>query len=262
MPLSRVVLWIASVACLALAARSVFIGPVPMPIAVIAALLYLGLVVAGVLLPQLGMFGDVIWQGDGEGREIALTFDDGPHPETTPRILEVLAREGMTATFFVLGNKVEAHPDVVRDIVRAGHGVGVHGYHHYRLYSLLPPRAVEEDIKKAQEAVERAAGVRPRLFRPPVGQVSPRTADGARRAGVEIVVWSVRGFDGLKNADPERIALRVERGLRPGAIVLLHDAAERDDHVPASLEALPKIIAAIRERQLDVVPLAALIGDE
>jgi len=138
----------------------------------------------------------------------------------------------------------------------------VHGYHHYRLYSLLPPSAVEEDIRKAQDAVERASGVKTRFFRPPVGQVSPRTADGARRAGVDIVVWSVRGFDGLKNADPDRIALRVERGLRPGAIVLLHDAAERDDHVPASLEALPKIIAAIRERKLAVVPLPVLIGDD
>jgi peptidoglycan/xylan/chitin deacetylase (PgdA/CDA1 family) len=261
MPLSRVVLWVASAACLALAARSVFVGPVPMPIAVITAVLYLTLIVCGVLLPHLGMFGDVIWQGASGERAIALTFDDGPHPETTPKILALLAREGLTATFFVIGNKVEAHPDVVRDIVRAGHGLGVHGYHHYRLYSLLPPSAVEEDIRKAQDAVERASGVRTRLFRPPVGQVSPRTADGARRAGVDIVVWSVRGFDGLKNADPDRIALRVERGLRPGAIVLLHDAAERDDHVPASLEALPKIIAAIRERKLAVVSLPVLIGD-
>jgi peptidoglycan/xylan/chitin deacetylase (PgdA/CDA1 family) len=260
MPPSRVVLWVASVACLALAARSVFLGPVPMPVALIVGVLYLALIVGGVLLPHLGMFGDVIWQGAGDQRAIALTFDDGPHPETTPKILELLAQEGLTATFFVLGDKADAHPDVVRDIARAGHGLGVHGYHHYRLYSLLPPSAVEEDIRKAQDAVERASGVKPRLFRPPVGQVSPRTADGARRAGVDIVVWSVRGFDGLKNADPERIALRVERGLRPGAIVLLHDAAERDDHIPASLEALPKIIAAIRERRLAVVPLLELIG--
>lgn len=262
MPLARVLLWVASVACLTLAARSVILGPVPMPIAVIAAVLYLGLIIGGVLLPHLGMFGDVIWQGDAGGRGIALTFDDGPHPVTTPKILELLAREDLKATFFVLGNKADAHPEVVREIARAGHGLGVHGYTHYRLYSLLPPRAVEEDIKRAQEAVERAAGVKTRLFRPPVGQVSPRTADGARRAGVEIVVWSVRGLDGLKNADPERIVARVERGLRPGAIVLLHDAAERDDHVPASLEALPKIIAAIRARKLDVVPLQALIGEE
>jgi peptidoglycan/xylan/chitin deacetylase (PgdA/CDA1 family) len=260
MPFSRIVLWVASVACLSLAARSVFMGPVPISIAVVAAVLYLALIVGGVLLPHLGMFGDVIWQGEGGESAIALTFDDGPHPETTRKILELLAREGLTATFFVLGNKADAHPEVVRDIARAGHGIGVHGYHHYRLYSLLPPRAVEEDIRRAQDAVERATGVKPRLFRPPVGQVSPRTADGARRAGVDIVVWSVRGFDGLANADPERIAVRVERGLRPGAIVLLHDAAERDDHVPASLEALPKIIAAIRERKLAVVPLPELIG--
>jgi peptidoglycan/xylan/chitin deacetylase (PgdA/CDA1 family) len=261
MPPSRVVLWVASVACLSLAVRSVVVGPVPLPIAVIAGLLYFALIVGGVLLPHLGMFGDVIWQGVGGERAIALTFDDGPHPDSTPKILQLLAREGLTATFFVLGNKAEAYPEVVRDIVRAGHGVGVHGYHHYRLYSLLPPSAVEEDIRKAQDAVERASGVKPRLFRPPVGQVSPRTADGARRAGVDIVVWSVRGFDGLRNADPDRIAQRVERGLRPGAIVLLHDAAERDDHVPASLEALPKIIAAIRERKLAVVPLPVLIGE-
>jgi peptidoglycan/xylan/chitin deacetylase (PgdA/CDA1 family) len=262
MPLSRIVLWVASIAGLALAARSVFVGPVPMPVAVLAGLGYIALVAGGVLFPHLGMFGDVVWQGEGDTRAVALTFDDGPNPETTPKLLELLSTEGLTATFFVVGQKVEAHPEVVKAIARAGHGVGVHGYHHHRLYGFLPPRVVEADIARAQDAVERITGVRPRYFRPPVGQVSPRTAEGARRAGVEIVVWSVRGFDGMKSADPERIALRVERGLRPGAIVLLHDAAERDDHVPASLEALPQIARSIRERDLSVVPLSTLIGDD
>jgi peptidoglycan/xylan/chitin deacetylase (PgdA/CDA1 family) len=260
-PAARVVLWVASVAGLALAVRSVFIGPVPLAVAIAAAFIYLTLIVGGVLSPQLGMFGDVIWQGEGSDRTVALTFDDGPNPATTPHILDVLAREGVHATFFVLGHKVDAHPEIVADIVRAGHDIGVHGYHHYRLYALLPPRAVEDDIRRTREAVRRASGYDARYFRPPVGQVSPRTAEGARRADAEIVVWSVRGIDGLKNADPDRIAVRIERGLRPGAIVLMHDAAERDDHVPASLQALPRVLHAIRERKLTVVPLTTLIGE-
>jgi peptidoglycan-N-acetylglucosamine deacetylase len=192
---------------------------------------------------------------------VALTFDDGPNPATTPRILALLAEANASATFFVLGEKVERHPEVLKDLVLAGHSVGVHGYEHDRLYAFKSPSAVALDIERAQAIIERSAGVRTRWFRPPVGQVSPRTAEGAERAGVEIVGWSVRGFDGIRGADPERVALRIERGLEAGAIVLLHDAAERDDFTPASVEALPKVLESIARKGLRVVPLQTLIED-
>jgi peptidoglycan/xylan/chitin deacetylase (PgdA/CDA1 family) len=260
MPPSRIVLWVASIGAIALCVRSVVIGPVPLHVAAAAFGGYLVLAVTGVLAPQLEMFGDVVSRGDPTSRVVALTFDDGPHPETTPMVLDALAKGGVTATFFVVGEKVERHPDVVRAIVAAGHSLGVHGYRHDRLYAFLPPKAVAEDIRRAAGAVERACGVSPRWFRPPVGQVSPRTYAGARRQGLPIVAWSTRGLDGLRGATPSSVAMRIERGLRPGAIVLLHDAAEHDDFVPASIEALPAVLRAIEQRGLRVAPLSDVIG--
>jgi peptidoglycan/xylan/chitin deacetylase (PgdA/CDA1 family) len=256
----RIALWIASIGGIALAVRSIVMGPVPLAVAVAALASYVALVLTGVLVPRVEMFGDVIWRGDPECGGVALTFDDGPHPVTTRRVLELLQAANVTATFFVLGNKVDAHPDVVREIVAAGHALGVHGYQHDWLYALKPPAVVAEDIERAVAAVERAVGLRPSWFRPPIGQVSPRTAAGAKRAGVELLGWSVRGLDGLSRADPGRVAARVERGLTPGAIVLLHDAAERDDFSPAVLIALPLVLDAIVRRGLRVLPLGAVIG--
>jgi peptidoglycan-N-acetylglucosamine deacetylase len=255
-------LWVASIGGIALAVRSVALGPVPLPLAFAALGGYIALTVVGVLVPRLEMFGDVIWRGDPECGGVALTFDDGPHPVTTRRVLALLAEANATATFFVVGSKVDAHPDVVREILGAGHALGVHGYDHDWLYSLKPPAAVADDIRRAVDAVERAAGCRPSLFRPPIGQVSPRTAEGAKRARVEMVGWSVRGLDGLAGADPARVAARVERGLEPGAIVLLHDAAEHGDGSPAALVALPLVLSAIVRRGLRVLPLRVVIGDE
>lgn len=260
MSAARAGFWLASLAALLLLARSLSVGPVPVGAALIALGGYLGILLVGVLVPQLEMFGSVISRGDARGGGVALTFDDGPHPVTTRGVLDVLARAGVTATFFVVGEKAARHPDVLRAIVDGGHTIGVHGYRHDRLYSLLPPRQVSADIERTRDAVERAVGIRPRWFRPPVGQVSPRTAAGAWRAGAPIVVWSARGFDGVSAANPERVARRIERGLRPGAIVLLHDAAERDDFVPASIAALPRVLQSLEKKGLRVVPLGELIG--
>jgi peptidoglycan/xylan/chitin deacetylase (PgdA/CDA1 family) len=261
MPLSRVALWVASIGALALAARSVLLGPVPPLVAWAAFAAYLVIAVIGVLVPQLEMFGDVVSRGSPDIRAVALTFDDGPSPLTTPRVLETLAAAGAKATFFVLGAKAEAHPDVLRAIVAAGHAVGVHGYEHHRLYAVLTPDAVARDIARAREVVEREAGVRARWFRPPVGQVSPRTAAGARRASAPIVAWSVRGLDGLRRRTPEQVVARVAPRLEPGAIVLLHDAAEADDFEPASLAALPRLLALIAEKGLETVTLDELLAE-
>jgi peptidoglycan/xylan/chitin deacetylase (PgdA/CDA1 family) len=259
-PLGRVVLWVASIAAIALCVRSLTVGPVPPWFAWAAFFVYVGIAVTGTLVPQLEMFGEVISSGDPEVRAVALTFDDGPHPETTPRVLAALDRAGAKATFFVLGAKAERHPDVLRAIASAGHSIGVHGHEHHRLYAFLTPSAVAADIARAVSVVEREAGVTPRWFRPPVGQVSPRTAAGAKRAGLPIVAWSVRGFDGVASADAEHVAARVARRLAPGAIVLLHDAAERDDFEPAAIGALPRILERLHALGLSAVTLDQLLG--
>ncbi len=261
-PPGRIAVWAVSLGGIALVVRSLAIGPVPVRVALVAMSAYVAMIVTGVLVPRLEMFGDVIWRGDPESRAVAFTFDDGPHPASTRRVLAALRDAGATATFFVIGRKAEAHPDLVREIVAAGHTLGVHGYDHHRLYALKPPGDVEADIRRAQTAVERACGVRPCWFRPPIGQVSPRTAEGARRAGVAIVGWSVRALDGVARAEPAAVARRVAQGLRAGAIVLLHDAAEHDDFDPASAGALPALVAAARERGLAVTGLERVLAFE
>ncbi len=261
MPAGRVALWVASVGAIALTARSIFGEPLPLSVALGASFLYVALIVAGVLIPTLEMFGDVICRGDPATGAVALTFDDGPHPITTARVLRVLERAGVKATFFVVGAKVERYPDVVRAIARAGHAFGAHGFRHDKLYAFLSPSAVAEDIRRTADAVEAACGERPRWFRPPVGQVSPRTIAGARRSGLEIVGWSVRGLDGLRWTQPDRLAWRIERGLSAGAIVLLHDASESEEFAPATVEVLPRLLETIRRRDLRVVSLDELLED-
>lgn len=262
MPIGRMALWVASLGAIALGVRSVVRGPIPIEVAVLLVAGYVSLVVAGVLIPRLQMFGDVAWRGSDGSRHVALTFDDGPEPASTPLVLEQLAAAGVRATFFVIGEKAEKHPELVRAIFAAGHELGIHGHSHRRFYAFLSPARVKEDLLRAGAAVERATGVRPRWFRPPVGQASPRTFEGARRAGVSVVGWSLRAFDGLGRATPEAVARRIASGLRPGAILLLHDASERGDRVPAGVLALPRILSAMRERGLTGVPVGELIGTD
>jgi peptidoglycan/xylan/chitin deacetylase (PgdA/CDA1 family) len=204
------------------------------------------------------MYGDALARGKAGARRLALTFDDGPHPVTTRAVLELLRAHDAQATFFVLGHKVEAYPDVVREIHAAGHSLGIHGFEHDRLFSFRSPGYAQREIERTRRAIAQACGVTPKLFRPPVGFASYRTFRGAERAAVCIVAWSVRSLDGLRGADPARIARRVIEHLEDGAIVLLHDAAERDDFTPASIAALPDILRAVRERGLDAVSVERL----
>ncbi|HEY0467959.1 MAG TPA: polysaccharide deacetylase family protein, partial [Polyangiaceae bacterium] len=204
----------------------------------------------GVLWPQCGMYGHALARGKAGAGRVALTFDDGPHPVTTRAVLELLRAHDARATFFVLGHKVESHPDVVREISAAGHTLGIHGFQHDRLFSFRSPSYARQQVERTRQAIARACGVEPSLFRPPVGFASYRTFRGAEQAAARIIAWSVRSLDGLRGADPARVARRVIERLEDGAIVLLHDAAEHDDFTPASIAALPEILRALRERGL------------
>jgi len=261
-PPARVSLYVASVAAIALMVRSVVIRPLPMWIAGAAIAAYLALILCGVLFLPLGMFVDVVTRGPKEARGVALTFDDGPSPEHTPRILDLLDEAGVKATFFLIGRKVEAHPDIARAIARRGHAIGVHGFVHHRLFSLLSPEAVRLDIARAIDAIATATGETPTLFRPPIGHTSPRVASALTAFDLTVVGWSVRGLDGTSMARAERVAARIVPRLEDGAIVLLHDASERDDFEPGTIAALPRILDAIEERGLRSVTVEELLeGD-
>jgi peptidoglycan/xylan/chitin deacetylase (PgdA/CDA1 family) len=261
MPPARVVLHVATIGALGLVVKGAIEGPLPVLTAMGALVGYLLLIGAGVAFLPLGMFVDVVWRGHRGARGVALTFDDGPSPEHTPKVLDLLDEAGVKATFFVIGEKVEAHPELVREIASRGHALGVHGHTHDRFLSLRSPKRVAEDLRLAIDAVERATGERPLLYRPPVGLTSPRIARGIERFEVLVVGWSLRALDGWAGAKPDRVAARVVRSIRDGDVVLLHDAAERDDHAPAGVAALPRILAALRDKGLSGVRLDAWLRE-
>jgi len=219
------------------------------------------LLMSGVIFPRLEMYARVVSRGPAGSARVALTFDDGPHPVTTRRVLEVLAPTRHRATFFVLGEKARRHPDVVREIHAGGHTLAVHGDSHDRLHSFRMPRTVRDEIVRAGAAVQATTGVRPRFFRPPLGHTSVTSVHGARLAGVTLIGWSSRGFDGIRGRSPESVVEQVGRTLVDGAIVMLHDAAEHDDFEPAAVRALPRLVALLDERGLTSVGLDALLGD-
>jgi peptidoglycan-N-acetylglucosamine deacetylase len=258
-PPARFAVYAASAAVGVVAARAAFgrAPPFGWSVAMLAA--YVTLVLAGVFVLRWRVFVDAVVRGPDGAPGVVLTFDDGPHPSWTPRILEALSRHGVRATFFVIGRKVEQHPDVVRAVVAHGHDVGLHSYEHDRLFALRGERRVRQDLERGLAAIEKVTGKRPILFRPPIGHSNPITARVADALDLVVVGWTVGGRDGTSWASPKDVVARVVRGVRDGAIVLLHDAPERDDREPAAVAALPAILDALDARRLPVVPLSGWI---
>jgi peptidoglycan-N-acetylglucosamine deacetylase len=154
---------------------------------------------------------------------VALTFDDGPHPEGTPAVLEVLAEAGIKATFFLVGEQVERRTALAAEIAARGHMVALH-CHRHRPQPFLSRQAVEDDLARGADAIEAATGRSAAWHRPPYGLYSPAGLDAVRRRGLEPILWSKWGKDWRRLTTPERIARRATRELRPGDVILLHDA--------------------------------------
>jgi len=198
------------------------------------------------------------WRGPAEPR-VALTFDDGPHPETTPRVLDRLGELGLVATFFCVGSLVAAHPDLVGELRRRGHQVEVHGHRHVHHFA-RGARWVRDDLSSALDALG-AAGVRPAWFRPPFGQVTGATMLEARRHRLRLVLWSAWGREWAE-PDAAAVARRVNRRLEAGAIVLLHDS---DAYSPPgscrrAADALGPIAEDLSDKGLAAVTLDRLTG--
>jgi peptidoglycan/xylan/chitin deacetylase (PgdA/CDA1 family) len=185
---------------------------------------------------------------------VALTFDDGPHPEGTPAILELLARANAHATFFVVGEQVRRRPELVAEIAAAGHEVALHGYQH-RLQLRLSPAQVRDDTARGLAAVEDATGALPKLHRPPYGIYSPAGLRCARGFGLRPLLWSRWGKDWRKFTTPERIASRVLAGLLAGDVILLHDADFYSAHYShrRTTAALSVIMAELERRKIGTV---------
>jgi peptidoglycan-N-acetylglucosamine deacetylase len=188
------------------------------------------------------------------GAGYALTFDDGPHAQGTPATLEILAREGVPATFFLVGEQVRRNPTLAREIVAAGHAIGLHCDRHRNLLRLTPAQ-VRADIARARDTIERATERTVGLYRPPYGVLNASALRIARGHGWRTLLWSHFGKDWKANATPASIAELLTRDAGPGSVLLLHDA---DDYsAPGSwrrtVEAVPRALQTLAERGLQPV---------
>jgi peptidoglycan/xylan/chitin deacetylase (PgdA/CDA1 family) len=191
-----------------------------------------------------------------DGRnEVALTFDDGPDPAVTPRVLDLLDQAGARATFFCIGRRAAAHPELVAEIVHRGHRVENHTWSHPNLFACYLTPALRREVERAQDILERTGGRRPRLFRAPAGFRNPLLDQVLHRAGLHLVSWTRRGFDALEK-DPAAITRRLLDGLAAGDILLLHDgSALSGGGNPVVLEVLPRVLEALAEQELRSVAI-------
>jgi peptidoglycan/xylan/chitin deacetylase (PgdA/CDA1 family) len=204
-----------------------------------------------------GVFGPSVWRGARDRRAVALTFDDGPS-EQTPRILEILERHRVPATFFQVGANVERLPAVARAVRDAGHTIGNHSHTH-PLFSLRSPQFIGEELRRAQEAIAEHTGEKPQWFRAPYGVRWFGVGAAQRQLGLTGVMWTVIGYDWKLKADA--IVKRVAGGVSNGAIVCLHDARElrAKPDIGQTVEAVRRLVPMLLDQGYTLETIGRLI---
>lgn len=214
----------------------------------------------GMFHPKVALFGPQRSHGPRAAPRVALSFDDGPHPDFTPRIAEALKAADARATFFSIGAFVEQHPDVARALVAAGHELGNHTFSHDTFRHLFSAPALTEDLRRCQTVLS-ALGPAPRWYRPAVGIRNPPVHAAAKAVGLEVVTWSGAARDGSWALDEAR-ARKLADGAQAGDILVLHDGV-RGTEAPlreATVKWLPVLLARLRDRGLAPVTVSALMA--
>jgi peptidoglycan/xylan/chitin deacetylase (PgdA/CDA1 family) len=195
------------------------------------------------LVPDSALFSPVLRRLPTTERAAWLTIDDGPSDDTRA-ILDLLDAHAAKATFFLVGDRARARPDLVREIVARGHDIGNHSATHPQAWFwALPPRRMRDEIERTQATLREITGTTPHWFRAVVGMANPFVAAVLKTHGMTRVAWSARGYDALAS-NPQRVAARIERGLSPGAIILLHEGAKHGRNV----EAMRVVLELLQER--------------
>jgi len=205
---------------------------------------------------------ETIWSGKNL-KAVALTFDDGPHPEYTAKLLDILDRYQAKATFFVIGRHVKSFPDLVFRMQQTGHDIANHSYTHNRMNRMKLTQVVEE-IQKTNHEIKNITGQAPRFFRAPGGQYSPGVYQGALKTNMQVINWSVNAGDyqnelvysGEKtpfNQSAQQILKHLSKMIKGGDIVLMHNGA------PQTLEALPQLIEMLQKKGLKLVTVSEIL---
>ena len=233
--------------------------PVSSIVATAVVAVALALLLWGVFDVNSSLWAPTFWRAQGK-QAIALTFDDGPDEQFTPRVLEILAREKVQAAFFVVGARASAKPELLRAIVAAGHIVGNHSNSHAWNINFALHGRLRREITACSEAVKAAIGRMPALYRAPFGFKYPALGDVLAEQGLACVGWQVRGFDAL-GGTPEGIARRLVLKAKAGGVLLLHDGAglQGTSDRSATLAALPMIIEGLRARGFEFKRLDDLL---
>jgi peptidoglycan/xylan/chitin deacetylase (PgdA/CDA1 family) len=193
--------------------------------------------------------------------EVAITIDDGPNPEVTPSVLAQLAEHGAFATFFCVGERVERHAALAREIIGQGHAIENHSQRHRHNFSLLGPGGMRDEIARAQDSIGHVTGSVPRFFRAPAGLRNPFLDPVLNRLDLRLASWTRRGFDTV-TGDADIVYGRLVKSLSPGDILLLHDgnAAAGASGRPVVLDVLPRLLTTLRTLRLQTVTLRQTLG--
>lgn len=197
---------------------------------------------------QAGVYLKALCRKQTEEKVVALTFDDGPDPVQTPRILDVLKEYSVSATFFCIGSQIEGNEELLRRIIGEGHSIGNHSYTHTWKFPLYPAKRMKADLERCQYLLEGATGQKINTFRPPYGVTNPTIAKVIKALGYQTIGWNIRTLD-TQLSSHNRIIKRIARRLRPGSIILLHD------RMPQSEMLLREILDELNRKEYRVVTL-------
>lgn len=213
---------------------------------------YLGLSFGMAFLPCTGYHFPTICKGITNENKVAITFDDGPDPVCTPKVLDVLKSRGIPATFFCIGSKIKNNEAIVQRIVSENHLLGNHSFSHSFLFDWFPARKVLREIEETDHLIRQATGLKPAWFRPPFGVLNPMVSNALKKCGHQSVCWDIRSLDTM-GGSPERIIVRILKKIKPGSVILLHE------HSRFSQNNLDQLLDGIETAGFAVAPLNQII---
>ncbi|WP_373518124.1 polysaccharide deacetylase family protein [Pricia sp.] len=186
---------------------------------------------------------------------VSLTFDDGPNPEFTPKVLKLLKEHGAKATFFCIGQHVENHPDILKQILAAGHSVGNHTYSHSKSFGFFGFQKVKAELQKTKSIVNHLTGLKMNLYRPAFGVTNPQIEKAVKTLGLRSIGWSVRSLDTTPRSE-NSVWARITSKVAKGDIILLHDTSEK------TIAVLERLLVFLQEENLQSVTVERLLEIE